>query len=289
MHQRRQSDSVPISTCICQHGRFTYLLREFDNLCRLSNGFLPEEDNVPRLAGIRRQWYSGILLFLYKLVPNSNINLSTDAFGYLAPVHVPACLLYSPDDGAQAGHALTEFGKRHRACLGDEGIGFRLKKEFGKGLVWLVVWDQDRRKVEEGTRKECREELETVGEVDGHSLSTAILKMLSENSDLLGNIFNFVLGDTFLSKDGHDVCSAARLCALLERDLACDTSPDIPEISIFAGRVHGSARGSYGKTGTERVCCMLAGTSANIGWGARTAMRSFGGAEDRRLSRLPHV
>lgn len=34
---------------------------------------------------------------------------------------------------------------------------------------------------------------------------------------------------------------------------------------------------------------MLARSSANIWWGARTAMRSFGGAEDSRLSRLPDI
>ena len=34
---------------------------------------------------------------------------------------------------------------------------------------------------------------------------------------------------------------------------------------------------------------MSAGTSANIWRGARTAMRSFGGAEDSRLSRLPDI
>ena len=34
---------------------------------------------------------------------------------------------------------------------------------------------------------------------------------------------------------------------------------------------------------------MLAGTAANIWWGAHTAMRSFGRAEDSRLSRLPDI
>ena len=230
-----------------------YLLGELDNFSRACSHLLPEEDDTWGRLRNRGKCGASVLLVLDELVPDRHIDLAANALGHLAPVHVPACLLHGPDDGAKAWYGLADICKRYGAGLGDQRVGARLDEKLGQCLLRLVVRDQDGREAIEGAGEEGAEELEAVGQVDGHALCPAILQVFSNHSNLLGNIINLVLGDAVLAEDGHNMCRAAGCGALIERNLAHHTSPDVAEVAILASRVHGSARRPYGKTGTQRV------------------------------------
>jgi hypothetical protein len=110
-------------------GPATYLLGELDNLGRLGNSLLPEENDVGCFAGAGRERSIPVGRVLKKLVPDGNIDAATNALRNLAPFHVPAGLGYVPDDPAEAWDTLANVRQRDRASLGNECVGTGLAKK----------------------------------------------------------------------------------------------------------------------------------------------------------------
>lgn len=179
---------------------------------------------------------------LHKLVPDGDVDLAANALGDLAPVHVPARLLDGPHNLAEAGHAAGDVGQRDRASLGDERVGFCSLEQLDEGGVRLVVGNQDGREAVEGAGEQHRQELEAVGQVDGDALGAVVVQVLADDGNLLGDARDAVLRHALLAQDGHDGGGAAGAGLLLQRDLARDAAPDVSEIAVLAGRVHGRAR-----------------------------------------------
>jgi hypothetical protein len=191
-------------------------------------------------------------------VPHGNVNVTTNALGHLAPVHVSTCLLYYPDNLAQRGGAPCEVGEWNRARLRYQTVGSRALEKLGKGLVGLVEGDQDGGECVEGAGKQGRQKLDAVRQIDGDAFGAMLLQVLPNDGNLLGHGSNVVLRHALSAIHGHDLGRAAGRCAFLQRDFARDTAPDVAEVAVSAGRVHGSARRLHGQPGPQRVCRWLA-------------------------------
>jgi hypothetical protein len=274
-----------ISTTLKSQKQSTHLLSKFDNFCRLSNSFLPEEDNARRLAGARREC-SSILLFLDQLMPYRDVNLSSNALWHLVPVHVSARLRHGPDNLAETRGASNYICKGNGASFGNEGISAGLDEKVDEHGVGLVVRDKNRSEAVEGAGKEGSQELDAVGKINGNPLRAVVLEVLANDGNLLAYAVDLVLRDALLAVDGHDGRRAARGCASFEGNLAEDALPDIAEVAVLAGRVHWRARGLHGETGAEGIWrSALHSTTSE----APTAMGRLGRPEDGRLARLAHV
>lgn len=268
--------------------RKTYLLGEFDDLGWVANSALPEEDDIRGLGGVCGQGVVGVAGVLDQLVPDGDIYVAADAVGNLAPVHVAARLLDGPDDLAQGGDVLRDGGQREGAGLGDDGVGARLLEELGQAAVGLHVGDEDGGEAVEGAGEDDDEQLEAVGQVDGDAAGVVIVQVLSDDGHLLGDAGDVVLGELVRAQDGHEGSGAGGAGLLLEGDLARDAAPDVAQVAVLAGRVHGRAGGLDGEAGAQRVCWRSAGERGQA-QRRRTAMGHLGAPEDGRLARLAHV
>jgi hypothetical protein len=186
-------------------------------------------------------------------MPDRNINLASDALWNLVPIHVPASLLYSPDDLPETRCASNHISEGDGTCSGDQSISSGLNEKVDKRGMGLVVWDQDGGEAIESAGKESCQKLDTVGEVDSDPLRTMVLQVLANDANLLAYAVHLVLRDTLLAKDGHDGGCAARSRTSFERDFASDALPDIPKIAVLASRVHWGTRRLHGKASPEGV------------------------------------
>lgn len=139
-----------------------------------------------------------------------------------------------PHQLAEGGVVLGHDVKRERSRGGDDRVGGGTAEHVDDGGVGLVEGEDDSVQVVEGTGKKGNDQLDRVGQVDGHAVATLVDKMLADEVDLPSKSVEMVLFDVLGALDGEDTALCALVVTFL--DAGKGLPPDIPEITITAPR-----------------------------------------------------
>lgn len=108
------------------------------------------------------------------VLPGGNIDVAAGALGYFVPVHVFASFVDHPHQLAEGGVVLDHDVKRERSRGGDDRVGGGTAEHVDDGGVGLVEGEDDSVQVVEGTGKKGNDQLDRVGQVDGHAVATLV-------------------------------------------------------------------------------------------------------------------